>query len=129
MLRVHKAGSRAISARCSRLLEDHNSNALLFWVVFTAELITEHPITDHRTRGSDASSLHNGADMHPRSGTDVAPATGAVICCPSSCQGKACLNAPFLMLRLVADLIVLDTKVRALMRTEHRSIGEVSCSI
>jgi hypothetical protein len=129
VLGVHKAGSRSISAQCSRLLEDHNSNELLPWVVFIAELITEHPMTERRTRGSDASSLHSGADMHPHPGTDVAPTTAAVICRPSSCQGKAYLNAHYLMQRLVADIFIIDTKVKALTRTEFRSTCEVSCSI
>lgn len=68
-----------------------------------------------------------GSDARrPRFGTDPAPhAAGAVICCPSNCEGQACSNARTLMRKLAAELILLDSRVRSISRKDYHSSNEV----
>ena len=56
----------------------------------------------------DASAMCTNADVHPRSGTDPTPGTGAVICCPLGWKSQTFSNTCSSLRRLVADLTILN---------------------
>ncbi|KAH7079062.1 hypothetical protein BKA63DRAFT_257642 [Paraphoma chrysanthemicola] len=88
---------------------------------------TERPIVHHRTPDLDTSPPLLGAEAHrPRFGTGPAPhAAGALICCPSNCQGQECLIARTLTRNLAAELTLLQSRVSTITHSDYHASEEV----
>ncbi|KAF2823422.1 hypothetical protein CC86DRAFT_67297 [Ophiobolus disseminans] len=89
---------------------------------------SERPTISLRTPELDTSSPPPDTEAHwPRFGTDPAPhARGALICCPSNCQGEACASTRTLMRRLAFEVVLLEGRVKTITQTEHHSSNELS---
>jgi hypothetical protein len=69
------------------------------------------------------SPLAIGSEAHrPRVGTGLQPqAAGNTTCCPSLCQGQACLDTRALIRSLATELVLLDSEVRSLSQRDYSS--------
>ncbi|KAF2476509.1 uncharacterized protein BDR25DRAFT_66886 [Lindgomyces ingoldianus] len=76
------------------------------------DIDSEHTKAFPGALGLDRSLPPIGNDPHrPHFDTDPAPhAVGALICCPSNCEGQPCSSTRTLMRKLASELIDLDTK-------------------
>jgi hypothetical protein len=96
----------------------------------SADTITankQQPIKHPRSLELDISASCTSADVHPRSGTDPTPGTGALVCCPLDWKSQTFSNTCSSLRTLVADLTILNTKIRTLMHIENNPSNKVSC--
>jgi hypothetical protein len=100
----------------------------LFRIVCKADPISERPAAYSETQDRNESPPTFDIEAHrPLFVTDPAlHAAGAPICGPAECHSQECSNSRTLVRKLVAELRLLERKVRIVIQEEHHPSDEVS---